>query len=180
MGYGAGIKAGHSVGKFGMLMARNSGWTKLAEIGLTSGIDATGEDGFRFASGEQFGQRVVTAGVTWGATELLGKIKWKKPLSIDDKMTDFKNSSMTIDRNGLTKSGRALQKHGSRPGSVFPNVPGKELNLTGQNIVNQILESPSKQITNNRFGGLDIFDLFTGKGARFDSSNNFMGFLEPK
>lgn len=87
MGYGASIKAGHSVGKFGMLTAKNSGWTKLAEIGLTSGVDVTGGDGFKFASGEQFAQRVTTASITWGATELLGKIKFRKS---PDRMADIR------------------------------------------------------------------------------------------
>jgi RHS repeat-associated protein len=85
------------------------------------------------------------------------------------------------DVNGLTRAGRALEKHGSRPGSAFPratgNVPAK--NAQGQEILKGILRSPNKQIRRNRFGGQDIFDLTTGRGVRFDANGNMIGFLEP-
>jgi len=91
------------------------------------------------------------------------------------------NAGANPDRNGLTKAGRALQKHGSRPGSVFPPASGNPtaINQQGQQVLQDILNSQSQFIEPNRFGGNDVFDLNTGQGVRFDSNGNMMGFLEP-
>ena len=84
------------------------------------------------------------------------------------------------DRNGLTQAGRALQKHGDRLGSVFPQVGPRPsvLNAAGSQIVEEIFSNPHSTITPNRFGGLDIQEP-NGRGARYDGNNNSMGFLEP-
>jgi hypothetical protein len=86
-----------------------------------------------------------------------------------------------IDKGDLTKAGRALQKRGSRPGSVFPSATGNPaaINQQGQRILEEILSSQSQAISPNRFGGRDIFDAGTGRGARYDANGNLMGFLEP-
>ena len=85
------------------------------------------------------------------------------------------------DVNGLSKAGRALQKHGSRPGSSFPPATGNNVakNAQGQRVLEDILRSPNQSIRPNRFGGQDIFDNNALRGARFGSDGNFMGFLEP-
>ena len=51
-----------------------------------------------------------------------------------------------IDKGDLTKAGRALQKHGSRPGSVFPQATGNPaaMNQQGQTVLQEILSSPSQ------------------------------------
>jgi len=86
-----------------------------------------------------------------------------------------------LDRNGLTKAGRALQKHGDRSGSVFPKSTGNAAarNQQGQDILEGILKSGNQTSKPNRFGGKDIFDNNTGRGVRFDSDRNMKGFLEP-
>ena len=86
-----------------------------------------------------------------------------------------------MDKNGLTKAGRALQKHGDRDGSVFPKSTGNAAarNQQGQGILNGILKSGNQTSKPNRFGGKDIFDNTTGRGVRFDSNGNMKGFLEP-
>lgn len=86
-----------------------------------------------------------------------------------------------IDKGDLTKAGRALQKHGSRPGSVFPSATGNPtaINQQGQRVLQDILSSQNQTIKPNRFGGRDIFDANTGRGVRYDASGNMMGFLEP-
>ncbi|MGE0537532.1 MAG: hypothetical protein AB7O68_21365 [Pirellulales bacterium] len=85
------------------------------------------------------------------------------------------------DLNGLTKAGRALEKHGSRPGSNFPQARGgvAAKNAQGQEILEGILRSDCQTIKPNRFGGQDIFDNNALRGARFDGNGDFMGFLEP-
>ena len=43
----------------------------------------------------------------------------------------------------------------------------------------EILNNCKKTFNNNRFGGLDIFSS-NGCGVRYNSSNELMGFLQPK
>jgi RHS repeat-associated protein len=85
------------------------------------------------------------------------------------------------DKKGLSEAGRALEKHGSRKGSVFPPATGNASakSQQGQKILREILESRQQQIRPNRFGGQDIFDMSSGRGVRYDGSGKMMGFLEP-
>ena len=102
----------------------------------------------------------------------------------DGKIFDkeiFSKSGQVIDREGLAKAGRGLDKHGGRPGSVFPKAMGTpaEKNLQGQKILDEILNHSESKCFSNRFGGIDIHAP-DGRGVRFDSENNFMGFLQPR
>jgi hypothetical protein len=94
---------------------------------------------------------------------------------------DLLKAGQQADKNGLTKAGRALQKHGDRGGSVFPKSTGNAAgrNQQGQDILDDILKSGNQTSKPNRFGGNDIFDNNTGRGVRFDGDGNMMGFLEP-
>jgi hypothetical protein len=80
----------------------------------------------------------------------------------------------------LTKAGRALEKHGSRAGSVFPKATGNvgAKNAQGQAALDDILGNVSKT-SPNKFGGHDYFGGSRGGGARFDAEGNLIGFLEP-
>ena len=82
-----------------------------------------------------------------------------------------------LDRNGLTKAGRALQKHGDRSGSVFSKSTGKAVarNQQGQDIVEGISKSGNRTSRYNRFGGEDFIDKNTGRGVRIDGDGNMMG-----
>jgi uncharacterized protein RhaS with RHS repeats len=96
---------------------------------------------------------------------------------------DSGNDPDPADKSGkLTKSGRALQKHGSRPGSAFPPATGnaEEKNRQGQGVLEDITNNPdSTSSEGNRFGGTDVTSP-DGKGARYDENGKFRGFLEPK
>jgi len=88
-----------------------------------------------------------------------------------------------MESSGLTKAGRSLQKHGGRANSLFPEAIGnpQAINKQANAIVNNILNNPnSTQIVRHhkRFG--DITDIYApnGQGLRFDSKNNFIGFIE--
>lgn len=80
----------------------------------------------------------------------------------------------------MTKAGRALEKHGSRPGSAFPQVTGDVAakNSQGAAALSDILRSAGAVGKPNRFGGFDYFAP-DGRGARFDHNEGFTGFLEP-
>ncbi len=85
-GFGASIKAGETVGKFGMFMVNNAKYVKAGEILLTSGVDITGE-GWQGVSFSQFGQRAVTGLATMAATDLISKQFKKQPdVSIEQKV----------------------------------------------------------------------------------------------
>jgi WXG100 family type VII secretion target len=84
----------------------------------------------------------------------------------------------------LTYAGRALAKHGGRPGSTFPQTrggPGR-LNADGQRIVEEILHDPGATVTTGfqpRYGHYMDIRSSRGLGIRFTTSGRFVGFLEP-
>ena len=84
-----------------------------------------------------------------------------------------------MDRNGLTRAGRALQKHGDRPGSVFPRSAGsaEARNAQGIDQVDAILNDPNRtvQVLDN------VINIYgsNGAGVRYSIGGDFMGFLEP-
>ena len=54
-----------------------------------------------------------------------------------------------MDRGGLTKAGRALDKHGNRSTSVFPKATGNPAskNMQGQYRLDDILTHPNRRIS---------------------------------
>jgi hypothetical protein len=89
-------------------------------------------------------------------------------------------AGQVMDRGGLTKAGRAMAKHGGRPGSVFTTPTGNasSINQQGQAALDDIVGNVTKK-TQNRFGGTDYYGGSRGGGARFNGKGDFMGFLEP-
>jgi hypothetical protein len=89
-------------------------------------------------------------------------------------------AGQALDHGGLTRAGRALEKHGSRPGSVFSRATGNVAakNAQGQAALDDILGNVGRT-SPNKFGGLDYFGGSRGGGGRFDAQGNFIGFLEP-
>jgi len=90
------------------------------------------------------------------------------------------------DRGGMTKAGRALQKHSSRLGSVWPQPTGKRdaaaYNRLGQTLVEQILNDPtttSSESQRARYGLVYEYTAADGRGLRFDAQGDLIGFLEP-
>jgi hypothetical protein len=88
------------------------------------------------------------------------------------------------DRNGLSKAGRSLQKHGSRAGSSYPPGTGSVAprNQAGAEIVEAILRDPQATRiwhVRGRFGRVMDIRLPNGKGARFDEHGVLIHFLEP-
>ncbi|MCB1110660.1 MAG: hypothetical protein KDK64_06720, partial [Chlamydiia bacterium] len=83
------------------------------------------------------------------------------------------------DRGGLTRAGRGLQKHGGRPGSVFPNPSGSvsQINTQGQEVLEDILNNPNNEIIETQGGSTKVYDP-NGRGAHFDKNGSFIGFIE--
>ncbi len=97
-------------------------------------------------------------------------------------MHDLSRAAGEADKGGLTKAGRALQKHGDRPGTAF-NRPAsnsaRALNPAGQEVVDELLTNPGSQFRPNRIGGWDV-RAPDGRGVRFNPDGSFRGFLESK
>jgi len=95
-------------------------------------------------------------------------------------LDDLSKVASAPDRNNLTKAGRALQKHGDRAGSAYPQVKGgpKKLNPAGQDVVDDILTTPGSTTKPNRLGGVDVKAL-DGRAVRYDADGNFVGLREP-
>ena len=93
-------------------------------------------------------------------------------------------SGKVIDRNGLSKAGRALQKHCNRPKSIFPKMNGSshKFNQVGQHHLDSILSDPTRKINIWKHRNLgNVVDIQTSSngGARFSQNGDFIGFLEP-
>jgi hypothetical protein len=86
------------------------------------------------------------------------------------------------DRGGLTLAGRALQKHGNRPGSAFQRAQGNAaaINAAAQAVVDEILNTGIRAARHHaRFGEIIEVHAPDGRGLRFDSTGKLIGFLEP-
>ena len=83
-----------------------------------------------------------------------------------------------------TVAGRALHKHGSRPGSAFPPPAGPPtaINARAEAIVRQILTDSMSSVhiyTHPRHGRVIDIVGSDGRGVRFSTSGGFITFLEP-
>jgi RHS repeat-associated protein len=85
---------------------------------------------------------------------------------------------------GLTAAGRALQKHGNRPGSLLPKPRGSAAAIShaAQDIVDDILTDPGST-TSRRYHALygEIVEIRRPDrlGVRYRANGEFMGFIEP-
>ncbi|MDY0086424.1 MAG: RHS repeat-associated core domain-containing protein [Bacteroidales bacterium] len=90
-----------------------------------------------------------------------------------------------LDKGGFTAVGRALQKHGSRAGSVFPKATGNPaaINAQGEAVLKGILTNPNATTVTRhhaRFGNIMDIQIPGGQGARFSADGKtFIHFLEP-
>ncbi len=83
------------------------------------------------------------------------------------------------DREGLTRAGRGLQKHGGRSDSIFPKPSGNitQINAQGQEMLENILNTPNNEVIEFPNGNTKIYAP-NGRGAHFDRNGNFIGFIE--
>ncbi len=81
----------------------------------------------------------------------------------------------------LEQAKNRLLKKTSGERSLFPECPNdpEKANRLGEKLIEEILSHPQAIVYPNRFDGKDIFEP-SGKGARYDSNENFMGFLQAR
>ena len=100
--------------------------------------------------------------------------------SLPDRFSikDLCEAGKQHDREGLTRAGRALQKHGGREGNIFPKPVGTidKINQHGQQILEKILNDPNKRISITNEGDMEIYSS-NGQGAYFRKDGKFRGFL---
>lgn len=93
-------------------------------------------------------------------------------------------AGQVMDRGGLTRAGRALDKHGGRPGSFFPKAMGNPANknMQGQFHLDDILTHPHS-VVNERFmpkyGNIIDIKIPNNRGVRYSQNGDFIMFLEP-
>ena len=92
-GYGASLKAGESIGRFGSWFVNNTKAVKLGELVLTSAVDITGK-GFQNVESEMFGSRMLIGGMTWVASDIISGMFSQNRLS---------NESQNITQQSKTK-----------------------------------------------------------------------------
>ena len=118
-----------------------------------------------------------------GADEVLHHVNDVAPIFSTDELLQGAAAS---DRSGLTKAGRALQKHSDRAGSLWAKPLGK-LNPEGYNgaaqgMIRQILsDSGTTSSYLHRSGYGWVYEVIgtDGRGLRFDANGVLIGFLEP-
>lgn len=82
-----------------------------------------------------------------------------------------------MDRAGLTRAGRALDKHGNRSESVFPKAMGDicSKNMQGQFHLDDTLTDPLTITRTNKYSGFNFYSP-DGRGACFYKDGSFRGF----
>jgi hypothetical protein len=91
-------------------------------------------------------------------------------------------ANKSLGKGGLTKAGRALDKHaaGQRtPDSPFPALSGSNANKneTAKQQVNEILDSPDATFRKLGRGGVEVRSP-DGRGVRFNQDGSFSGFID--
>jgi RHS repeat-associated protein len=147
------------------------------EVGRWISPDPLGVDGGRNLYG--FGGAPTTSADPWGLSPTGTGGSPHTPT-----LDELSRAGGAPDKGGLTAAGRALQKHGSRPGSAFPATSGPpaQINAAGQDVLDDILTTPGSTTTTRnhpRFGDVTEVRDPSGRGARFDSSGRMIGLLEP-
>jgi RHS repeat-associated protein len=94
---------------------------------------------------------------------------------------EIRAAAATMDRNGLTQVGRALQKHSGRSDSVFGGLSSGSAatrNEQGMRVLDEIMNDPGAR-TEILDSVTNIWDS-AGRGIRLGNDGTFMGFLEPR
>ncbi len=86
-------------------------------------------------------------------------------------------------KNGFSKAGHSLQKHGQR-GGPYPKISGgnpRDFNEAAQGIVDDVLTHPQQVLSKNSHGGLNVRAPGPAGqmyGVATDANGNFLHFLE--
>lgn len=151
----------------------------LLEAGITEGLMQLGMEGNDAYNTAQIATFLYSMKSPKGVSTKMGVVN--KSSEVTEGLLKAAN---VADKGGLTAVGRALQKHGSRVGSVFPKATGNaaSMNAQGNNVLTEILTHPQVSFTarhHARFGNVVEYKIPGGQGARFSGDGQkFIGFIE--
>lgn len=95
----------------------------------------------------------------------------------------LQSANRVLDHSGVTAVGRAIQKHGSRPGSFFTAGRNPAANARiGASFVQSLLDNPSATatpFTHKVHGPVVNVRMPSGAGVQFSQEGKFIGLLEP-
>ncbi len=147
---------------------------KAVVKGAKEAFEAGGEKGMRAFFHNSLGN---------GADEVLRHVNDMAPIFSTDELLE---GAAVLDRNGLTKAGRALQKHSDRAGSLWTKPLGTlnpaGYNRAAQDMIGQILSNSgttSSYLCRSGYGWVYEVMAADGRGLRFDANGVLIGFLEP-
>jgi RHS repeat-associated protein len=161
-----------------------------ANESFTAGVDAFGklplDEQIRFVGNAVVGG-VGPKAISWGAGRIKASLpRVPAPAGATSSFEALsKAASASYRGQEISVAGRALQKHGGRPGSAFPQARGTPLEINQQalNIVDQVLQHPNQTRTSffSRTLNERVVDIRVpgGPGIRYADSGRFIGFLEP-
>ena len=168
-----------------VVLCLNNAGIQMSEAVVPGGVGAGGAVGIGKTAAEATAAKAeaVAANAAKNLSSEIGKINAGKfgQLELNSLSKTGTNIDPAAKSGNFTVAGRALQKHGSREGSVYPVAKGTpaQINEQGQKILDGIVKAPGASVKEgNRFGGFDVIAP-DGRGARFDPQGNFRGFLEP-
>jgi RHS repeat-associated protein len=143
---------------------------------IPSGIVITAEGAVVVAGLAEAG---YGAGVVFFATN--------NSIQSDGSTNPLQRATQSPDKNGFTRAGRALQKHGNRSGSPWQSyLPQGKLNPTNYNtqaddLIADILNNPDTTMrtrSTRYYGEVQEFFAPDGRGLRYNIDGNFLGFLD--
>jgi RHS repeat-associated protein len=136
-GFGAELKAGKELGKFGSWVVKNSKLIYAGEIIATSAIDITGE-GWQKVGMDDFGKRVAIGLTIYGINDIVGDYT-KKWANVDDAMVvtpdgvvlpegayipkEFVENPFRKGSYGIMENGKFIEKLRIDPGTL-PGIKG--------------------------------------------------------
>ena len=165
-------------GTIGSILKKGKNIHKAGDVGTAEGAGATK---LSTTVGETTGTGSVKAPAAISEAILSNNIKITQ-----DEMIYVLDAANQLDRNKLTKAGRAIQKHGDRPGDIIEKVKGNAAvkNSEGIKLVKKIL-TDSKLEVKSYYSSIykaNIKDYRSKNGGiRMNiDSGEFMGFLKPQ
>ncbi|MBK1425295.1 VENN motif pre-toxin domain-containing protein [Yersinia pseudotuberculosis] len=168
-----------------VVLCLNNVGIQMSEAIVPGGVGAGSAVGIGKTAAEATAAKAeaIAANAAKNLSSDIGKINAGKfgQLELNSLSKTGTNIDPAAKSGNFTVAGRALQKHGSREGSVYPVAKGTpaQINEQGQKILDGIVKAPGASVKEgNRFGGFDVITP-DGRGARFDPQGNFRGFLEP-
>ena len=165
-------------GTIGSILKKGKNIHKAGDVGTAEGA---GTIKLSTAVGETAGAGTAKAPTAISEAILSNNIKITQ-----DEMIHVLDAANQLDRNKLTKAGRAIQKHGDRPGDIIEKVKGNAAvkNSEGIKLVKKILTDSNLEVKSyysSKYKA-NIKDYRSKNGGiRMNiDSGEFMGFLKPQ